>query len=495
MSPHLATGIVAIGIWLLFNLDRDRSAWTSKALWIPILWLWIAASRPASQVLAIVGFEQAEPGDLREQYLDGSPLDRNIYAGLILLALVVLVRRGPEVGRLILANGPILAFLLYCALSVCWSDHPDVAFKRWIKAFGDVVMVLIVLTDPGKSAIRRFLQWPGFFLIPMSVLFIRYYPDLGRVYNPWTWTWTYTGVTMGKNLLGGICVIFGLVSVWRVSLAYRDLHGPTRARLLIGHGVFLAMIVWLLWTANSMTSLWCFALGGSLIVAARFPSFARRPLPLVTAVIALSVFTLFSGFGGGALEAMGRDPTLTGRTAVWDLVLNAAGNPFIGAGFESFWLGERLDKIWKLYKGLNEAHNGYLEVFLNLGWIGLILLGGVIVTGYRNVAVTLRRDQDAGSLKLAYYVVCLVYSLTEAGFRMLTPIWIGFLLSAVAVPERRESISLQPSDQTAGFWTDATDHRSDGRSCSGLAGDARLGQAPPWIDMDVEERSKCQEQA
>jgi O-antigen ligase len=76
-----------------------------------------------------------------------------------------------------------------------------------------------------------------------------------------------------------------------------------------------------------------------------------------------------------------------------------------------------------------------LEVFLNLGWAGVSLLGIVIVTGYRNVLCALRRDADEGRLRLAYFVAALVYSFTEAGFRMMDPVWIFFLLSAAKVPQ------------------------------------------------------------
>jgi O-antigen ligase len=145
------------------------------------------------------------------------------------------------------------------------------------------------------------------------------------------------------------------------------------------------------------------------------------------------------------------------------LVLSVAGNRFVGTGFESFWLGERLNKIWQAYQGLNEAHNGYLEVFLNLGWIGVVLLGVVIIMGYRNVVATLRRDPGLGRLKLAYYVVGLVYSFTEAGFRMLTPIWIGFLLAIVVVPESRESRALKRIDESDAFWSDGVTSDSDAR--------------------------------
>ena len=83
---------------------------------------------------------------------------------------------------------------------------------------------------------------------------------------------------------------------------------------------------------------------------------------------------------------MGRNPTLTDRTEVWSVILNQAGNPWVGTGFESFWLGPRLDRIWSIYSWHpGEAHNGYIEIYLNLGWTGLVLLAVVIATGYRTV--------------------------------------------------------------------------------------------------------------
>ena len=56
--------------------------------------------------------------------------------------------------------------------------------------------------------------------------------------------------------------------------------------------------------------------------------------------------------------------TLTGRTAIWDSVLQKVSNPLFGAGFESFWLGDRLKSMWaEFYFKPNQAHNGYIEVY------------------------------------------------------------------------------------------------------------------------------------
>jgi O-antigen ligase len=116
-------------------------------------------------------------------------------------------------------------------------------------------------------------------------------------------------------------------------------------------------------------------------------------------------------------------------------------DPLFGAGYESFWLGARLEKMWQTNpEHPNQAHNGYLEVFLDLGWVGLTLLAVVMASGCWSVVRALRRDPEAARLKLAFFVVAAIYNLTEHAFRELHPVWIAFLLAVIIVPEhsRRE---------------------------------------------------------
>jgi exopolysaccharide production protein ExoQ len=115
------------------------------------------------------------------------------------------------------------------------------------------------------------------------------------------------------------------------------------------------------------------------------------------------------------------------------VILPFAQDPILGSGYESFWLGNRLVKIGKLTSvGINEAHNGYLEIYLNLGWIGLTLLALVVVGGYRKIVLAVRQDPATGKARLAYFVLGLIYNFTEAGFKMQNPIWIFFLLAVMA---------------------------------------------------------------
>jgi len=162
---------------------------------------------------------------------------------------------------------------------------------------------------------------------------------------------------------------------------------------------------------------------------------------VVGAVLVVVLYGVLLEPRAGLVEAVGRDSTLTGRTAIWNQVLGMTVNPLFGAGYESFWLGERLEKIWQTNpEHPNQAHNGYLEVFLDLGLLGVTLLGVVMAWGYRSVVRALRWDPEAAGLKLAFFVVAAIYNLTEHAFRELHPVWIAFLLAVTVVsgaPQRK----------------------------------------------------------
>jgi exopolysaccharide production protein ExoQ len=206
---------------------------------------------------------------------------------------------------------------------------------------------------------------------------------------------------------------------------------------LIAHGIILGMIFWLFWMADSATSLSCFLLASGLILATGLRVIERRPgimNLLVFAMIIVPIFSLFVSAGGGLLQTIGRDSSLTGRSDIWKLALSMAGNPVYGTGFEGFWMGKRLEAMWRVDRNISQAHNGYIEIYLNLGLIGLILLGAIIVKGYRNVFYGFRQHPYNYNVRLAFFATALVYNLTEAMFRMLSPVWIFFLLAALIVP-------------------------------------------------------------
>jgi len=412
----------------------------SSALWIPTLWFFFVSSRPPTLWLR---FQMI--GTRAEDQMEGSPVDRLILTLMILCALAILFTRGAKVAALLRTNLPILVFLAYCGVSVVWSDFPDVAFKRWFRGFGDVAMVMVVLTEASPpAAIKALFARMGFIILPLSILSDLGRGAIGRHYSNDFGKAYYNGVTTNKNLYGVIAMILGVAAVWRVLAARKieDRRRRRREKMIYGGLSLLAMFC--LWFANSGTSDGCFVLAVlTMWLASRWSRKKSKRLHfVVAALIFFAVYAALLNPNAGVVSAMGKDPTLTGRTAVWKTVIPMNPHPAIGAGFESFWLGQRLEQMWEIFPWKpNEAHNGYIEMYLNLGWTGLFLLGVIIIAAYVKVARGLATDPIA-TLRLAFLVVAIVYSLTEAGFRIFTPTWIMFLLTVMPAAGLRRQRTL-----------------------------------------------------
>ena len=434
MSPPIASLLFAVGIAGLFYLDRDESARPSKALWLPIIWLGTNGSRSVS---AWLGMDMSPgTGGLPPNSL----LDQAVAAALMLLGVIVLVRRGSDVIYLLKASWPILLYFSFALISVSWSDFPAWGFKRWFRALGDVIMVLIIVTDAQPAtALRRLFTRVGFVLLPLSLLFIKYYPTLGTTYDPFG-ARENTGVTTDKNMLGVLTYVITLGALWQVLSLLRDKEQPHFRRRLLAHGTLLAFGIDLLFTSHSATSGTCFVLGAGLVLAMGRPLFQRGPAAvhvlILTILLAGGVAVLLGG-GTHAASALGRDPTLSGRTEIWEMLIPMVPNAIGGAGFETFWAGPRAEEVNAKNiaaggeGGPHEAHNGYIEMYLNLGWIGVGLIALILGQGYSRAVGAFRRDPGLGAVLVAYVVTAVTYNITEAGFRMLGPSWFFLLLAVV----------------------------------------------------------------
>jgi len=438
VTPLFALALTVLLIGYLIRRDCKGEPRTSPAVWIPTFWLLINGSRQVSQWL---GTGTQISG---QRVQEGSAVDQAVYGLLIVAGMLVLANRRVRIGQLAKNNWWIILFFLYEGISFVWSDFPLISFKRWIKASGDFVMVFVLLSDPYPvRAITATIKRAGYILIPLSVLLIKYYQDWGRIIDDWGRSY-YTGVTLDKNMFGYLLFAYGLFFASGLVYAFRQYSSSRAATrpVLVSYALLLAMVAWLTPLANSKTSLVALVSGIAVILALQFPQIKRNLWSfLIATVLIAAISNVFFSIQGAVLEASGRDATLTGRTEIWKTVLNEPNNPLLGTGYASFWLGERLQRIWALYPRtpLLQAHNGYIEVYLNLGVVGVALLGAVLWTGLRNAGRRLRAAHDTTgnaddslfrTFAIAYILAYLVYNMTEATFQGLNFLFIIFLLLA-----------------------------------------------------------------
>ena len=275
--------------------------------------------------------------------MEGSPVDGLIFFILIFAAFVALTRRRLNWLAVISENWPIFLFYAFLLVSVLWANSPFVSFKRWFKEFGNIAVLLVILTDPRpQQALRAVFVRCACLLLPLSLVFIRYFPSLGRFYSGHGGEGEMTGVTTQKNSLGVLLLVCGLVLFWDW-LELRKEQRPSKAMRLETkiHFGLLLLALYLLHLSDSKTSMVCLLFGAVIIIATRLPFFRKQPhllgMGALAVVLTFWVLDETVGIKENVVAGLGRDMTYTGRTEVWRELLGLHTDPLLGVGFMSFW--------------------------------------------------------------------------------------------------------------------------------------------------------------
>src|SRR2546428_219214 len=179
MPPEIALSLYLAFIAACLLADSRRSHRFSLALWVPTIWMMYCGSRPLAY-----WFNPGLPTAPHADYTEGSEVDRMFLSVLIIVGLSILWRRGLSWSRILNNNRWAAAFFTYMAVSIIWSDYPGVSSKRWVRTAGDLIMALLVLTEPDSlDAIKTTLRRSAFALLPLSIVLIKYFPAIGREYS------------------------------------------------------------------------------------------------------------------------------------------------------------------------------------------------------------------------------------------------------------------------------------------------------------------------
>lgn len=455
MHQILALLLCTAFVVLLLSFDRKQTRGVSHALWIPTIWMLLAASKP----LGIWFGMGNEGGDA-----EGSALDQLVLMGLLSIGLLVLAKRGLNWSSIVNRNSWLLVLVGYALVSTLWSDLPFISVRRWARELIAVVMALVVLTeqDP-RQGMESVLRRTTYLLVPYSLLLIKYFPQYGVEYGRWDGELMWLGVTVQKNGLGRVCLISIFFLVWTLLRRRRGRDNPasryqTPAELLlivaafwllIGGGVGaysatavatliagLTMLFSLQWAgkrnSNAVCGLWVAAIATAFVVGAMLPFVAAGG----------SVDSAVTG-------ALGRNQTLTGRTDIWaKLIPYFEQRPILGYGFGGFWTSATQAATY----GIKEAHNGYLASCLELGTVGVLLIGAFLWSVVRKSQRALAYDPDFAMLCLCFVLMLVVHNVTEASInsfqRHLTATLL-FLSVAVSAAFPKKSRQREPSIKAA----------------------------------------------
>lgn len=359
--------------------------------------------------------------------VDGSPLDRIAVLSLFGLALYVLARNFSRALGCLIANPGQIVLVGLAVTSLFWSDYPDLTLRRALLLV--FLTTILLALAAGIADIRRFhsFLFVALTLITLANLLAtvampsRAISDIG-----------VNGLYGQKNLAGIVAMVAAIVGFGWL-LGARDRRSMMRGTLAL-----LPIVAFLLLT-RSKTSINLTLMGASglafFALAERFgPRFilaAISLLLLASAALLVALAAVDFDFKT-ALDAVTADATFTGRDQVWAFCLNEAHKRYWwGHGYGAFWdVGYANDPILRVETGswlattgvgvINQAHNGYIELWLELGLpasivAGLAVLQGALAGGVRAVFGAGSRQERALFGALAMLLALhLLHNLTEA---------------------------------------------------------------------------------
>lgn len=456
MPPSLTLfGCYVLALWVYLR-ERRTHPYPTAAIWLPTLWMMRCASRTFDAWFDGGG--------------DSGRIDPILIAFMIVAAALVLSQRRCQWGQVFAMNSAVFLFYAYLSVSVIWTEGVDNPAIKILRPLGDLFMALIVATEVRPAeAIMTVFRRTATFLVPMSIVLIRYFPYLGKIEDKHWGADIWVGVSTHKNPLGQLCMVSALAFVWSLVQARR--RGQKWYTQFVTW-LYLAMTAYLFngggnSNSRSSTSILCLGLAvGMYFYLGRLQSKIQALVQrLATAAVLLLVASGVLMVAGTSLQAVvagafGKDATLSDRTYLWEDVLRIGSeNAILGSGYGGFWTPAIYPRLSPAVDNRPaEAHNGYLETFANLGLVGVALLAFIIFQAVRTSLDTIWADFEYGKLRLALLFMVLVMNYSEATFPRGTHLWwFGFLLVALYA---RPAMTY-PGDELAGAATEPFELEAD----------------------------------
>jgi exopolysaccharide production protein ExoQ len=426
MPPRLILLIGVLFVYYAFKTANKRGVSPPPQLFWPSLWYMVVSSRAVGIWLSIWGVPLPGGGSAE----DGSPIDALFFLALTIIGLVILHRRRFSWGETLRANSWVAALFFFMALSVLWSKYPFVSFKRYIKVLGSVSMALVVVTNEQPlESILTVLRRCLYVHLPMDIICVKYFRDIGVSFD-WSGSASaWQGISTSKNSLGQVAMLGVLYFYWEVRRRWPELRWKNL------NLVYLLMSIYLLKGSEDAISVTSVSVCiFTMLVFMRLQTLRLRIATARRFVLAIFTFTMsfillivvhsivmFSedSLFGLLITKFGRDITLTDRTYIWhDVYAAAAGHGLLGVGFGGFWIGREANIPWdeKMSWVLGQAHNGYIDTYLQIGIVGSVLMCGLIFATIGRLLESLNTDFDLACFRISLFLAILYINATESTY-------------------------------------------------------------------------------
>jgi exopolysaccharide production protein ExoQ len=374
---------------------------------LTILTLLLTTGGPLLVILS-GGISEGELGVPKEY---DSTLVQYVFTLLYFLFFLLLLPHWKRALNLILKEKWVLGLVLLAVFSVSWTQAPELTPRRLYSLTGTTIVGVYLAVRYDFQQQMKLLAWTMALAIVSSIVFAIALPKYGVMGGLHIGDWR--GIYLHKNVLGKIMTLSACI-FW---LLLRE-HQSKRNWLWAGL-VFSWLLVLLTSSSSALVNSIALTLLACTLTIIGWRNKFMIPISAVLLLIAGSVSIWVSSSTSVIFGFLGKDATLTGRTDLWPAVSRMISqHPLWGYGYSGFWNGRLSDAsiVWRaVHWEVPHSHNGYLDLGLDLGLVGLgLFLIGFSIALIRSlvwIRTVTTADQIWPTIYLAYYTLS---NLTES---------------------------------------------------------------------------------
>ena len=373
----------------------------------------------------------------------GAGTTDSIAITILLFAIVpaVLFPKMKSVIQLCRKDKVFVALAAWVMVSCLWSQLPMVSLE-WAPVMALNILFAFYLYrrfSPGQQ--MRLLLLLGWICLVLSIVLSLFFPKYGMDHTGTMGAWR--GMYYHKN----VC------SMTTAFLLLGGLYVPATSLFAkISRVAYVCLSVFLIIMTQSATGRMILACLFAYFLATRLVSALRpkeRTIALIMGTtIALAVVGAGISYAKEIALFLGKDPTLTGRTAIWQASMPLImKHPILGYGYKAFWRGyqgESASVSFATHWAVTSAHNAFLEVWLTLGAVGVALVAYSLLRAIRDAFVCLRAGKSPYLGWYASIVFLTIVTSADEG-ELLIPnglMWILYILACIGLSEGARSIRL-----------------------------------------------------
>jgi exopolysaccharide production protein ExoQ len=367
-----------------------------------------------------------------------------VFLTVFLSVLLLLITRLISVLEICWNNWVFVVLALYAMASCAWSQFPTRSLQFGIYIAFNILFAFYLHSRFRPQALMKLFALLGWIVVLSSIMFAVALPKYGidhRIYTAGSWQ----GVFIYKNTCS-------VMATFLLSVAFYMPVYSLRGKLLRAAYVLLTVFLVLMTRARTGWILLAVLLAYVVIMklVGSFKAGDRMAVVVLLAMVFTVLAVVCALYSREMFVALGKDPTLTGRTEIWKLSVDSAmKRPLFGYGYRAFWTGTLQGEsahIALLEKWtVTGAHNGLLETWLDLGLIGVGMVLIALAVGVRNGVTCLKHGTTPhAKWYLSIIVMTIVSNIAEMTLMFPNYLtWIMCVLACVGLAHESKQIRRQ----------------------------------------------------